>query len=158
MSSAVKNSSSAPSHTEPPRGTMASPNTVMTIEPVRDGSRFSCSTTRASGGGMLQRIPRFVDLRQRRLTRGERRCLFYRSPQAGRGKANGCAESAVRIRINHAAPAAAIERGPFAFRLRQPVGHCIDRRGMMAHAAMAAFDLDAFGAGRRLFHAALPGA
>ena len=40
MSIALKNSSSVPSHTEPPRGTMASPNTVMTIEPVREGSRF----------------------------------------------------------------------------------------------------------------------
>ena len=29
------------SMTEPPRGTMASPNTVMTIEPVREGSRLS---------------------------------------------------------------------------------------------------------------------
>ncbi|MGY4344265.1 hypothetical protein ACVWXM_000729 [Bradyrhizobium sp. GM7.3] len=41
MSRVSKNSSSVPSHTEPPRGTMASPNTVMTIEPVRDGSRLS---------------------------------------------------------------------------------------------------------------------
>src|SRR5258708_32305285 len=60
MSSASKNSSSVPSQTEPPRGTMASPNTVMTMEPVRDGSRFNSSTMRASGGcGMPQRIPRF---------------------------------------------------------------------------------------------------
>jgi len=29
-----------PSQTEPPRGTIASPNTVMTIEPVREGSRL----------------------------------------------------------------------------------------------------------------------
>ena len=29
-------------HTEPPRGTIASPNRVMTMEPVRDGSRFNC--------------------------------------------------------------------------------------------------------------------
>jgi len=31
----------------------------MTIEPVREGSRLSCSTMRASGCGMPQRIPRF---------------------------------------------------------------------------------------------------
>ncbi|MEH2616649.1 hypothetical protein V1285_001595 [Bradyrhizobium sp. AZCC 1620] len=59
MSSCSKNSSSVPSQTEPPRGTMASPNTVMTIEPVRDGSRFNCWTMRASGGGMRQGIARF---------------------------------------------------------------------------------------------------
>jgi hypothetical protein len=35
---------------------------VMTMEPVRDGSRFNCSTMRASGGcGMRQRIPRVVE-------------------------------------------------------------------------------------------------
>ena len=44
-----------------PRGTMASPNTVMTIEPVREGSRFNSSTMRASGGGMRQGIPRLAD-------------------------------------------------------------------------------------------------
>src|SRR5258705_2706840 len=67
-------------------------------------------------------------------------------------------ELPVRIRIDQAAPAAAVERGPFAFRLRQTVGHRIDRRGIMAHAAMAAFDLDAFGGCRGLLHAALPSA
>src|SRR5947209_6389235 len=35
MSSASKNSSSVPSQTEPPRGTMASPNTVMMMERLR---------------------------------------------------------------------------------------------------------------------------
>src|SRR5258706_6873975 len=66
MSICLKNSSSVPSQTEPPRGTIASPNTVMTIDPVRDGSRLSCSTMRASGCGMPQRIPRFFDSRKRR--------------------------------------------------------------------------------------------
>src|SRR5437764_8575580 len=63
MSSVSKNASSVPSHTEPPRGTMASPNTVMTIDPVRDGSRFNCWTMRASGG-MRQGIARFAELQQ----------------------------------------------------------------------------------------------
>jgi hypothetical protein len=38
----------------------------MTIEPVRDGSRFNCWMMRASGGGMRQGIPRFAEKRQRR--------------------------------------------------------------------------------------------
>src|ERR1700712_4506243 len=62
-----------------------------------------------------------------------------------------------RIRIHQAAPSAAIERLPLAFGLRQPISHRIDHGGMMTHAAMAAFDLDAFGGRRSLFHAALPG-
>ncbi len=33
ISNSLKNSSSVPSQTEPPRGTIASPNTVMTMEP-----------------------------------------------------------------------------------------------------------------------------
>ena len=49
---AAKNSSNVASATEPPRGTIASPNKVITIEPVRDGSRFNCSTMRASGCDM----------------------------------------------------------------------------------------------------------
>jgi len=32
----------------------ASPNTVMMMEPVREGSRLSWSTIRLSGGGMLR--------------------------------------------------------------------------------------------------------
>jgi hypothetical protein len=44
---------------------MASPNKVMMIEPVREGSRFNNSTMRASGGGMRQGIARFVDTKQR---------------------------------------------------------------------------------------------
>jgi hypothetical protein len=52
MSIAPKNSNSVPSQTEPPRGTIASPNTVMTMEPVREGSRLSCSMMRASGCGI----------------------------------------------------------------------------------------------------------
>src|SRR4029453_9933260 len=64
----------------------------------------------------------------------------------------------VRIRINQAAPAVAVERLPLAFRLREAIGHGIDGCGMVAHAAMAAFDLDAFGLRRALLHAALPGA
>ena len=57
---------------------------------------------------------------------------------------NGKLGSAMRIRINHAAPAGAIERRPFAFRLRQAIGDRIEGGRVMAHAAMAAFDLDAF--------------
>src|SRR6186997_1582877 len=64
----------------------------------------------------------------------------------------------MRIRINQAAPAASIERRPFAFSLRQTIGHRIDRGRMMTHAAMAALDLDAFGGRAGLLHAALPGA
>ena len=50
----------------------------------------------------------------------------------------------MRIWIDHAAPARAIERRPFAFGLRQTIGDRVDHGRMMAHAAMAAFDLDAF--------------
>ena len=51
----------------------------------------------------------------------------------------------MRIRINQTAPAGAIERRPFAFGLRQTIGDRVNHGRMMAHAAMAAFDLDAFG-------------
>src|SRR6187551_1027944 len=64
----------------------------------------------------------------------------------------------MRVRINQTTPAASIERRPFAFRLRQPIGHRIDRSRMMTHAAMAALDLDAFGGRAGLLHASLPGA
>src|ERR1700749_3272750 len=64
----------------------------------------------------------------------------------------------VRIGIDQATPARAIERLPRTFALREAIGHRIDDSRIMAHAAMAAFDLNAFGDGRRLFHAALPGA
>src|SRR5262245_1596280 len=64
----------------------------------------------------------------------------------------------MRVRIDHAAPAAPVERGPLAFRLREPIGDRVDGGRVMAHAAMAAFDLDALRHRRRLFHAALPGA
>src|SRR6266699_577334 len=57
------------------------------------------------------------------------------------------------IGIDQAAPAAAVERRPFAFGLRQTIGHRVNGSGMMAHAAMAAFDLDAFGLRGALFHA-----
>src|SRR5882757_1955944 len=60
------------------------------------------------------------------------------------------------IGIDHAAPAAAVERRPLSFGLRQTVGHRVDDSGVMAHAAMAAFDLDVLGPDGRLFHAALP--
>ena len=49
----AKNFSTVPSQTEPPRGTMASPNSVMTMKPVREGSRLSWSMMRAGGCGML---------------------------------------------------------------------------------------------------------
>src|SRR5205807_2470580 len=64
----------------------------------------------------------------------------------------------MRIGIDQAAPAAAIERLPRAFLLREAVGHRIDRGGVMPHAAMTALDLDALGLGTRFLHAALPGA
>src|SRR4030081_3379038 len=60
------------------------------------------------------------------------------------------------IGIAQAAPAAAIERRPLTFRLRQTLGHRVDDSGVMAHAAMAAFDLDGLGPGGRLFHAPPP--
>src|ERR1700742_3491764 len=50
----------------------------------------------------------------------------------------------VRIGIDQAAPAGTVERLPCAFVLREAIGHRIDDCRMMAHAAMAAFDLDAF--------------
>ena len=53
------------------------------------------------------------------------------------------ADLPMRVRINHAPPAASIERRPFALSLRQAVGHRIDGGGVMAHAAMAALDFDA---------------
>src|SRR5258705_12997693 len=62
----------------------------------------------------------------------------------------------VGIGVDHAAPAAAVERRPLAFGLRQTIGDGIDHGGMMPHAAMAALDLDVFGTGGWLFHAALP--
>src|SRR6187431_709459 len=64
----------------------------------------------------------------------------------------------MRIGIDEAAPAAALERRPGAFGLGQTVGYGVDHGGMMSHAAMAAFDLDAFRTRRGLFHATLPGA
>src|SRR2546430_14473337 len=62
----------------------------------------------------------------------------------------------IRVRIDQAAPAAAVERRPLAFGLRQTIGHRIDDGGMVAHAAMAALDPDVLGAGGWRFHAALP--
>src|SRR6201986_773861 len=112
MSSVPQNSSRVASATGPPRGTMASPNMVMMIEPVREGSRLSRSMMRASGcGGML---------------------YAYRSSQLvdNPGPLPG------RIGIDDRAPAGAVERLPLPFRLRKAIGHRIDRRGMMAHAAM----------------------
>src|SRR5881275_3218818 len=64
----------------------------------------------------------------------------------------------MRIGIDHATPAAAVERPPLAFLLREAVSHRVDSGGMMPHAAMAALDLDALGLRARLLHAALPGA
>src|ERR1700759_2712468 len=64
----------------------------------------------------------------------------------------------VRIGIDDRAPAGAVERLPLPFRLREAIGDRVDHRGMMAHAAMAALDLNALGLRRRLLHAALPGA
>src|SRR3954449_10605395 len=64
----------------------------------------------------------------------------------------------MRIGIDHAAPAAAVEGSPAAFLLRKAISDREDSCGMMAHAAMAALDLDALGLRARLLHAALPGA
>src|SRR5471030_253923 len=62
----------------------------------------------------------------------------------------------VRIRVHKTAPAAAVERLPCAFGLRQAIRHRVDHGGMMAHAAMAAFHLDAFGGRGGFLHTALP--
>src|SRR5215470_5391318 len=64
----------------------------------------------------------------------------------------------VRIGVNEATPAAAVEGGPLAFLLRQAIGDRVDRGRVMTHAAMAALDLDALGHVRGLLAAALPGA
>src|SRR4029078_11706467 len=61
----AESSSAVPTQPDPPRGTTASPNTVMTMDPVREGSRLSWSTMRASGCDMPQRIARFADSRKR---------------------------------------------------------------------------------------------
>src|SRR3954463_5166779 len=80
--------------------------------------------------------------------------LVSPSPRSyGRGK-----ELPMRIGIDHAAPAAAVEGPPAAFLLRKAISHREDSSRMMAHAAMAALDLDALGLRARLLHAALPGA
>src|SRR5581483_1516560 len=63
----------------------------------------------------------------------------------------------MRIGIDEAAPAAAIKRRPLDLRLSQAIGDRIDGSRMMPHAAMTAFDLDAFGGRGSLFHANLPG-
>src|SRR6266851_7979392 len=75
--------------------------------------------------------------------------LWDRDHLAGSGSPGG-------IGIDQTAPAVAIERRPFALGLRQSIGDRVNGCGMMAHAAMAAFDLDAFGLRGALFHAALP--
>src|SRR5215208_1181910 len=118
MSNVLKNSNNVPSQTEPPRGTIASPNTVMTIEPVREGSRLSCSMMRASGCDMLRayRVFRIYDNARLPLARGA---------------------LPVWIRVDHSAPAAAVERRPLAFGLGETIGDRIYDGGMMAHAAMA---------------------
>src|SRR5262245_36201483 len=145
---AAKNSRSVPSATEPPRGTIASPNTVMMIEPVREGSRFSWSTMRASGCGMRERIPRFVDSRQWRQSHSGAMRSIEPGISRFRVRASRAPERQqlpVRIRVDQAAPAATVEGGPLAFLLRQAIGDRVDRGRVMAHAAMAALDLDALG-------------
>src|SRR5713101_2980992 len=77
-------------------------------------------------------------------------------PASGAREQTSARTLPVGIGINKTAPAAAVERRPLAFWLRQTIGHGIDDGGMMAHAAMAALDLDVLGVGRWLFHAALP--
>src|SRR6185437_16548605 len=64
----------------------------------------------------------------------------------------------VRIGKEDRAPAGAVERLPLAFRLGEALGDRVDHGGVMAHAAMAALDLDALGVRGRLLLAALPGA
>src|SRR6202011_4588172 len=79
-------------------------------------------------------------------------------PRARRGEETAASGLPVGIGKDDAAPAAAIERLPLAFGLRQAIGDRIDRCGMMAHAAMAALDLDALRLCRGLLHAAFPSA
>src|SRR5258708_16616845 len=64
----------------------------------------------------------------------------------------------VGIWIHEAAPAAAVERGPLALRLRQAIGYRVDHGGLMGHAPTAAFHLAILSARARRFHAALPSA
>src|ERR1700761_193435 len=175
-SSVSKNSSSVASATDPPRGTMASPNTVMMIEPVREGSCLSWSMMRASGcGGMFYAYRVSGILENARCGPHPSRRRFAAPQDEGIDQSPGLnphgeeARSAfsnheaqkilpVRIGIHDRAPAGAVERLPLPFSLREAIGNRIDHRGMMAHAAMAALDLDALGLCRRLLHAALPGA
>src|SRR6266478_3146496 len=125
-----------------------------------------------------QRIARFPDLRQRSPTgaswfetRGVAALLTmrligphpeeYRERCVSKDEATKCLSAAARtlpvgIGVDQAAPAAAVERRPLTFGLRQTISDGIDDGGMMAHAAMAALDLDVLGTGGWLFHAALP--
>src|SRR6185437_5981789 len=107
-----------------------------------------------NGAGARRFALELVDDRGKRVRHAQRIAVSRRS--------NNAAEAAPPlprgIGIDDAAPAAAVEWRPFALRLRQAVGHCVDHGGMMTHAAMAALDLDVLGPGRRPFHAPLPGA
>src|ERR1700733_6677013 len=47
--------------------------------------------------------------------------------------------------IEQATQTAAVERLPFALRLRQAISNCEKRRGVVAHADMTRSDLDVFG-------------
>jgi hypothetical protein len=62
------------------------------------------------------------------------------------GVPSGCQrseeKSAARIGVDYGAPAGTVEGLPVPFGLSQAVGHGVDDGGMMAHAAMAARDLD----------------
>src|SRR5579871_820928 len=64
----------------------------------------------------------------------------------------------VRIGIDQAAPARAVERLPLSLGLCEAIGDRIDHGRMMAHAAMAALDLDALGDRGGFLLATLPGA
>src|SRR5689334_9555772 len=65
---------------------------------------------------------------------------------------------AVRVGVDDRAPAGAVERLPLSLALGEAIGDGIDHGGVMAHPAMAAFDLDALRLRGGLLHAALPGA
>src|SRR5450631_1807635 len=69
-----------------------------------------------------------------------------------------CSLVASSIRKSQGAPAAAIEFLPVSFGLGEAVGDGVDRRRMMAEAAMAAIDLDVLARRGVLVETGLPGA
>src|SRR6185369_9145817 len=70
---------------------------------------------------------------------------------------SGVGSVAVRVGIDEAAQAAAVEALPLSLRLGEPVGDRIEHERVVAEAAMAAFDLDALRGRPRALETALPG-